>query len=362
MANKLLALLILLPMFPILSNYKFYMGSVMSFPDWLFFSQVVFSFFGPIYLFYCLEMIGRPLRYSHNKLIHLIPAIAISVLWVNYLLSSDAEQQRFIESFSLSEVTSMEMMIASILPPFIVLIYIVISAKIVYRQRLAYKEVYTNLESLKVDYIREFIYVIIVEMAVLAIVYFLFPIIYIDLIWTPLLANVMYFYIIYKSYNYGVIFSEEDYKDFQKMYAPLNRYIEDTKLKKYAGHALSEQRINEYALILKAGFENEQWYLDPELNLNVVSLKSGIASHYISRIVNQQFGRNFFDYVNAYRVEELKKKLENAAFDHIKLEEIAYMCGFNSKAAFQRAFKKHTDMTPSEYKNIRCELALTKAE
>lgn len=358
LANRLLALIILLPVFPILSNYILYSGDVASFPDWLFFTQVLFSFFGPIYFFYCMEVTGRPFRYTKDKLLHLIPSSFVLLLWINYALSSEAEHQEFINSFLMEDEGSSEVILASVGPLLVVLIYILLSAKMVYRHRIAFKEVFTNLEGLKIDYIREFIQVILIGMVILAIVHMFNSALYVDLVWIPIVSNLMYFYIIYKSYNCGVIFSEKDYEDFQKLYIPLNQYIEERKLEKYAGSTLSEQKINEYANLLEDGFENEQWYLDPELNLNVVSVKSGIAAHYISQTINQQFDRNFFDYVNAYRIEELKKKLEDTAFNHIKLEELAYMCGFNSKAAYQRAFKKHTNMTPTEYKNIRSELSL----
>src|SRR5690606_13701216 len=156
------------------------------------------------------------------------------------------------------------------------------------------------------------------------------PVLYVNIVWIPIVSNLMYFYIIYKSYNCGVIFSEKDYESFQEKYIPLNQYIEEGILERYANSVLSEQKLEEYADKLTMGFENEQWYLDPELNLSVLSVKSGISAHYISQTINQCFDKNFFDYVNSYRVESLKIKLKDPTFDYIKLEELAYMCGFNS--------------------------------
>lgn len=362
LANRLLALLILLPVFPILSNYIFYIGYLSSFPGWLFFTQILFSLFGPIFLFYCLEVTGRQFKFSKDKLLHLIPCLFVILLWIKYILSDELAHQKLIDSFVLGDEGSAELIVASAGPLFVVLVYIILSAKIVYRHRIAFKEVFTNIEGLKVNYIREFINVIILGMVILAIVYKFNPVLYVNIVWIPIVSNLMYFYIIYKSYNCGVIFSEKDYKEFQKLYIPLNQYMEDSRAKKYAGSTLSEFKVREYAYILNTGFENEQWYLDPELNLSVVSEKSGIAAHYISQTINQCFDKNFFDYVNAYRVAELKSKLKNPDFDHFKLEELAYMCGFNSKAAYQRAFKKHTKMTPTEYKNSELQSTLSNVE
>jgi putative ABC transport system permease protein len=56
------------------------------------------------------------------------------------------------------------------------------------------------------------------------------------------------------------------------------------------------------------------------------------------------------DYVNELRIEEVKRKMDDPACSHIKIIEIAYECGFNSKATFNRVFKKLTGKPPTEYK------------
>lgn len=351
LANKMLALLILLPAFPIASNYIFYTADISYFPPSLFLTQAILSFFGPIYFFYCKEMMGISFKRNRKKLLHLLPCIFIILLWINYAVSSETEQQKFMESFLSSEEATLEMIIASAVPMLIVLSYILTSALWVYKRIKVFKNVFTNLETLKIKYIQEFIWIMLIELVILMTAYTFTPVFYVDLVWVPILGNLMYFYIIYKSYNYGVLFSEEDYEEYKDLYAPLNLYIEEAESKKYLKSALSSAQMDEYAALLTTGFESQDWHLDPELNLNTLSLKSDIPTHYISQIINQKFEKNFFDYVNFYRVEAFKTKLKDPAFEPIKFEELAYMCGFNSKATFQRAFKKHTGMSPSEYRN-----------
>ena len=60
--------------------------------------------------------------------------------------------------------------------------------------------------------------------------------------------------------------------------------------------------------------------------------------------------QNFFDYVNHFRVEKVKKDVSNVKKGHLKLLSIAMDAGFNSKSLFNAIFKKHTGMTPSEYR------------
>ena len=61
-------------------------------------------------------------------------------------------------------------------------------------------------------------------------------------------------------------------------------------------------------------------------------------------------GGNFFNFVNRYRVDEVKQKILNPKYDNYSVLGIALECGFNSKTAFNRIFKHMTGLTPTEYK------------
>lgn len=95
----------------------------------------------------------------------------------------------------------------------------------------------------------------------------------------------------------------------------------------------------------------EKPYLEADLSLPELANKLDIPSHHLSRVINEQFGVNFFDFVNQYRVEEVKSRINNPEFENLSLLGIAFDCGFNTKSAFNRVFKKMTGFTPSEYKN-----------
>ena len=64
---------------------------------------------------------------------------------------------------------------------------------------------------------------------------------------------------------------------------------------------------------------------------------------------------SFFDFINSYRVEEVKKQLADTAMANRNILGIALDCGFNSKATFNTAFKKFTGMTPSAYQKAQTE-------
>jgi len=91
-------------------------------------------------------------------------------------------------------------------------------------------------------------------------------------------------------------------------------------------------------------------YLSPDLTLSSLSNGLNVPEEYLSGILNNQLNRNFFDFVNQYRVEEFKILCQNPKNDSYTLIGLAYDCGFNSKATFNRVFKKATGLTPGEFK------------
>jgi AraC-like DNA-binding protein len=68
-------------------------------------------------------------------------------------------------------------------------------------------------------------------------------------------------------------------------------------------------------------------------------------------VINEHFKLNFFDFVNQYRVEAFKERIVNPKYGNFSLLGVAFECGFNSKSAFNRIFKKSTGLTPSQYKD-----------
>ncbi|PKP13326.1 MAG: AraC family transcriptional regulator [Bacteroidetes bacterium HGW-Bacteroidetes-3] len=120
---------------------------------------------------------------------------------------------------------------------------------------------------------------------------------------------------------------------------------------KYASSRLTEAEASEYVEKLNHFMVAEKPYLNPNLTLHELASELEISAHYLSQIINEKFNLNFFDYINQYRVEEVKIKISNPKFENYSLLGIAFDSGFNSKSAFNRIFKKFTNQTPSQYKS-----------
>ncbi len=98
-------------------------------------------------------------------------------------------------------------------------------------------------------------------------------------------------------------------------------------------------------------FQEEKIFLDPELNLTQLSEKTELNRAEVSEIINMGFGKNFNDFVNQFRIEEFKRRLGGGDHQQFSLVGLAFECGFNSKATFNRVFKKEVKLTPTEYLN-----------
>jgi AraC-like DNA-binding protein len=98
--------------------------------------------------------------------------------------------------------------------------------------------------------------------------------------------------------------------------------------------------------------QEEKLYQNPELTLTDLAKKLETNASVISKTINQGFQMNFNDCINNYRIEAVKNSFANGEHKKSTLLGIAYDCGFNSKATFNRAFKKNTGTTPKEYLSL----------
>ncbi len=95
--------------------------------------------------------------------------------------------------------------------------------------------------------------------------------------------------------------------------------------------------------------QDDKPYLEPELNLNRLAAIAGVPAAQVSAVINHYFGQNFRNWINGYRVEEVKRRLANPAYTHLNMTGIAFDCGFNSEASFYRIFRQFTGQSPKAY-------------
>lgn len=125
--------------------------------------------------------------------------------------------------------------------------------------------------------------------------------------------------------------------------------IVETVKGKYVNSTLSEKRKNEIETMILEHFNKNKPYLNPEIDMNSISKTLKIPKYQITEVLNNCINKNFFSFVNEYRVNAVRDMLmDNKDYS---IEDIGYECGFNSKSSFFTVFKKITGMTPMQFRN-----------
>lgn len=210
---------------------------------------------------------------------------------------------------------------------------------------------YSNYGARTLEWLRAFLIASIVYFAfalAIDLAGLLFNFFYTEYFYSRLLLAGMIYYISLSGWN----FAQKSDMPFEQIERRETQVIEMEQTEKsnalkslFTSDELATKRIE-----LSQFMEKEKPWLDPELTLSDLAAQFQLNPVQLSALVNNGIGKNFNDFVNEYRVEAIKKRLDEGASKQFSLLGIAYECGFNSKATFNRAFKKHAGVTPGEYK------------
>ncbi len=124
---------------------------------------------------------------------------------------------------------------------------------------------------------------------------------------------------------------------------------ENNSRKKYSRSGLSEVQAKKHLDLILEYMEEKKPYLDRNITIYDLSQHTGIARHHITQVLNNLHGRNFFTFINEYRVKEVISRMKDPTFKNYTLLAIAYDSGFNSKSTFNTIFKNITRLTPTQY-------------
>ena len=120
---------------------------------------------------------------------------------------------------------------------------------------------------------------------------------------------------------------------------------------KYERSGLKEKDARAYLEKILAYMEDQKPYLDVDLSIHDISAELDIPRHYLTQVINGLLGKNFYTFINEYRIEKVKKLLVDDNYSKYTLTSIAFEAGFNSKSSFNSIFKNSTGMTPTQFKN-----------
>jgi AraC-like DNA-binding protein len=117
---------------------------------------------------------------------------------------------------------------------------------------------------------------------------------------------------------------------------------------RYSKSGLKDEQADSILKSLIDIVEKEKLYLDRDLTIHGLSRRTGIPRHHITQVLNEKHGRNFFSFINEYRVKEVLKRFSDIRYNNYTILAIALDSGFNSKTTFNSIFKSITGKTPSQ--------------
>ena len=127
---------------------------------------------------------------------------------------------------------------------------------------------------------------------------------------------------------------------------------------KYKNSGLTSSLSMELKDNLIALLENEKIYKENDINLEVLAERLNTTRHNASQVINEHFDLNFHELINKYRINEAKNIFNLDYQKNLNIIDVAYEVGYNNKVTFNKAFKKDTNITPSEYQRLAIQAAL----
>ncbi len=119
---------------------------------------------------------------------------------------------------------------------------------------------------------------------------------------------------------------------------------------KYSKQSLALDERKSIIVKIKREMSERKPFLEESISLKDLSDRTGIPAHHLSMSINAELGQNFFQFINSYRIEEACLLLAKPEFQNQNVLNVGLLAGFQSKAAFNKAFKAATGKTPTEYR------------
>jgi AraC-type DNA-binding domain-containing proteins len=132
----------------------------------------------------------------------------------------------------------------------------------------------------------------------------------------------------------------------------VSTFLQGPAVLKYQKSSLSDEQKEIILKAISEQMKNENYYKKSTASLSGLAKAVNESSHHISQVINEKLGQSFFEMLATYRVEEAQEILSTELGKKLTIEEVAEQVGYNSKSAFNNAFKKITSKTPSEFRDL----------
>ncbi len=307
--------------------------------------------YGPIFYIYARLISSGEKHFDKKYFLHFIPFLLVNIYGFMFaFLESNEFKIQLVKGDIASMLPAFEFF--NYFKPIHGIIYVYFTIDIVSKYHKKIKNNYSNIEKINLDWLRYLNIGLIVSWGIVALSYLANAVLdntdnFDQLIY--LSASILIYSIGYMSLRQPQILAQnidEEVKEDE---------VKDSKLderKSYQKSGLTDKVADELLQKLISLMEDEKPYLDCELTLQDLAEKLSISTHNLSEVINTKLNKNFYDFINSYRVEEVKLRLADEDSKNYSIIAIAFDSGFNSKSSFNTTFKKYNNMTPSQYRKL----------
>jgi len=277
--------------------------------------------FGPLFLLYVRVLTGELRVPGKKDLVHSVPFIAVVLIYLVQIFTGNDFLYRYVyqPAFMLKNIH-----------PLVYSVYILFYMR---RYRNSLKDRYSNIEKVSLSWITVILSLFVVYFLIISPLMFVFYmagadyIMHLESVWTPVFIAVYIFILGFNGIRHHEVFISKPEPDREKDAG-------------YSGKAAQK---------LKNFMDEHHPYLAEDLTLEGLSGMTEIPEHQLSKIINKEFGMNFFDFINSYRIDYFNLLCLAPENRDRSILELAFDSGFYSKSTFNLSYKKRMGITPSQF-------------
>lgn len=368
-ANIFLSLLVFLYSIDIGLETLYASPQIVNFPYLIGFNDALFFLYGPLLYFYAYFLTSPKIVSNKKLLIHFLPFLAVVIAYIPTLYLQSTDFKLISEGITPIDLeTEQSFFLAADIRGFVELasgfhqlIYFGFTLLLLRRHENTIKETFSAIDRINLNWLRNLTFATGVIVSIDILLYFFVKSELLAfgnaVLIISLLCALLIYAIGYMGLRQPLIFSQTAVLEPDSINSIDEKIIEE-KREKYYKSTLTEEQAEENLANLLELMETEKLYLDGEIKLSDVAESLGISNNNLSQIINDKLGKNFYDFINQYRVETAKTLLVAPKKQHLTLLAIAFDSGFNSKSSFNSVFKKQSGLTPSEFKKSIAEKSL----
>ena len=343
LSDKILRYWLLVLFLHIAANLIELMGYYEIYPHLIGSSSSLVFLYGPLLYFYAKTYVSDSFEFRKVYLLHLVPFLIYNLALIPFYIQSASYKLHYYQEV-LTNDSPLVAVVALITKTLSIPVYLIWTSILLRKHQKNIAQYFSNLEKIDLRWLKYLVW----SMGAVTAIILLSAVVKVQTNFANAFHTEQYIFSAATLWVFGLGYYGLRQTPIFTNAAQLDRLkrVTATTPKK---SKLKPTDAERYKQSLFQYMDQQQPYLRSKLTLNQLADEVQMPTLVLSQLLNEALDQNFFHFINGYRVEEVKKRLQNPKYKNLTILGIALECGFSSKAAFNRIFKMHTGVTPSAY-------------